>query len=86
MAIDDMNTVVATPNAAPAPLMFAGQSSGNQKVTLSIEEVMSLTGLSRQTVYDEINGGRLASFKLGRRRLISRTALESWVSAMERHA
>lgn len=84
MAIDDMNTVVATPNAAPAPLMFAGQPSA--KVTLAVEEVMSLTGLSRQTIYDEINIGRLTSFKLGRRRLISRAALEAWISAMERRA
>lgn len=81
-----MKAVAATSNAAPAPLMFAGHLSDNRKVTLSVEEVMNATGLSRQTVYDEINGGRLISFKLGRRRLISRSALESWVSAMEQAA
>lgn len=53
---------------------------------LSIPEVMTSAGLSRQTVYNEINAGRLKTFKVGRRRLVSPAALAAWVSALERSA
>jgi len=50
---------------------------------LSVDEVITSTGLSRQTVYNEINSGRLASFKVGRRRLVSPAALDNWVRKLE---
>ena len=53
---------------------------------LSVPEVMESTGLSRQTVYNEINAGRLRTFKVGRRRLVSPAALADWVAALERQA
>jgi len=53
---------------------------------LSVPEVMSSTGLSRQTVYREINSGRLRSFKVGKRRLVSPAALADWVRRLEREA
>jgi excisionase family DNA binding protein len=58
--------------------------SRNPPITgLSIDDVMRSTGLSRQTVYNEINSGRLASFKVGRRRLIRPSALDSWAKKLE---
>lgn len=52
-------------------------------VALSVEDTMRAAGLSRQTIYDEINAGRLRSFKVGHRRLISPAALAQWVSDAE---
>jgi excisionase family DNA binding protein len=57
-----------------------------RKVGLSVPEVMEATGLSRQSIYNEINDGRLRTFKVGRRRLVSPAALEDWVAALEREA
>jgi len=49
----------------------------------SVDEVIQCTGLSRQTIYNELNAGRLRSFKVGRRRLVSPAALDSWVKKLE---
>ncbi|MGH8660027.1 MAG: excisionase family DNA-binding protein, partial [Gammaproteobacteria bacterium] len=40
----------------------------------------------RQTVYREIAKGRLKSYKVGRRRLISRQAGEEWQRRLEAEA
>lgn len=53
------------------------------KIGHSIGEVAELTGLCRQTLYNEINNGALRSFKVGRRRLISPQALHDWVRSRE---
>jgi excisionase family DNA binding protein len=53
---------------------------------LSVPDVMESAGLSRGTVYKEINSGRLNSFKVGRRRLISPAALDNWVKGREQAA
>ena len=47
----------------------------------SIPEVMQSTGLSRSTIYQEIANGALKTFKVGRRRLVSPTALRAWIEA-----
>ncbi|MET0025671.1 MAG: helix-turn-helix domain-containing protein [Sedimenticola sp.] len=54
------------------------------KAGLSIPEVMDAMGVCRQTVYNEINAGRLKSFKIGKRRLVSPRALDDWVGRLER--
>lgn len=53
------------------------------KVGYSINEVCNMTGLCRQTVYNQINSGQLRSFKVGKRRLISPAALDEWVTLHE---
>jgi excisionase family DNA binding protein len=47
---------------------------------------MESLGLSRQAVYNELNSGRLRSFKLGRRRMIPADALPAWLDAMQGRA
>ncbi|MET0085777.1 MAG: helix-turn-helix domain-containing protein [Sedimenticola sp.] len=54
------------------------------KAGYSIPEVMDAMGVCRQTVYNEINAGRLKSFKIGKRRLVSPRALGEWVNRLER--
>ena len=41
---------------------------------------------SRQTVYNEINAGRLESYKVGRRRFVSEEACVKYVRAREAEA
>lgn len=53
---------------------------------LSIDEVANSLGLSRQTIYVEINEGRLKTFKVGRRRLCSPSALADYVASREKSA
>lgn len=43
---------------------------------LSVEDAARLLNVGRSTAYDLIRSGRLRSFKIGRRRLVPREALE----------
>jgi excisionase family DNA binding protein len=45
----------------------------------SIKGVMARTNLSRSTVYQEMNSGRLRSVKVGRRRLVPESALIEFI-------
>jgi excisionase family DNA binding protein len=49
----------------------------------SVEDFIKTSGLSRATVYKEINEGRLRTFKVGRRRLISEQARRDWIIQSE---
>lgn len=53
------------------------------RMGLSIPEVMESLNLARQTVYDEIGAGRLRSYKVGARRLVSPAALDAYVADRE---
>lgn len=54
-----------------------------EKLAWSIEEVAESTGLSRSLIYDEMNDGRLAYIKVGRRRLITRKQLDAFLANAE---
>lgn len=47
------------------------------KLTYSIAEAKQATGLSRSTIYNLLQQGRLVSIKVGRRRLITALSLSS---------
>jgi excisionase family DNA binding protein len=49
----------------------------------SIEAVMSRLGLGRSSVYEEIGSGRLRSIKVGRRRLVSESAIVDFIAQLE---
>ncbi|MEI6724589.1 MAG: helix-turn-helix domain-containing protein [Actinomycetes bacterium] len=54
-----------------------------EKVVLTPLQVAQLTGLSRNTVYEEIASGRLPSVKVGKKKtkiLVSRTVLDAWLA------
>ncbi len=53
----------------------------NEKVALSVSEAAELLGVSRPTVYQLLNREDFPSFRIGTRRLISRSGLEAWVAA-----
>lgn len=49
----------------------------------SIAEFCRAYSISRSTAYTQIRSGRLATFKCGRRRLVSVSAAEAWRGAHE---
>lgn len=63
--------------------MHANTLNPAHKAVFSVNEVMTALDLSRQEVYNQINAGKLRSFKVGRRRLIPCDAVPAWVQAME---
>jgi excisionase family DNA binding protein len=52
-------------------------------LALSIPEALDALGISRQTLYDEINAHRLRTYRVGRRRFVSRAALLDWIQERE---
>lgn len=50
-----------------------------EKMLFSIEEAAELLGIGRSTAYDLVKGGELPSVKIGRRRLVPREALHTWI-------
>ena len=50
-----------------------------ERVALSVTEAAALLGVSRPTVYQLLNREGFPSFRIGTRRLISRSGLERWV-------
>ena len=52
----------------------------------SAEDAARQMGIGRTGVYEEINRGRLRSFKFGTRRLISEDAIDEWIAEREAEA
>jgi excisionase family DNA binding protein len=53
------------------------------RLALSVTELSKSINLSIPTLYRAINSGELRSFLVGRRRLISREAAQSFIHALE---
>jgi excisionase family DNA binding protein len=53
------------------------------KILNSIPDVVARTSLSRSTVYEEMASGRLRSVKVGRRRLITESALVAYIEGLD---
>jgi excisionase family DNA binding protein len=51
-----------------------------ERLAYSVAEAVQLTGLSRDLLYDQMRHGTLAYLKVGRRRVITRTQLETFLS------
>jgi excisionase family DNA binding protein len=51
------------------------------RLAYSVDEVAQITGLSRDLLYDQMRTGRLAYLKIGRRRIITRQQLESFLAS-----
>ena len=52
---------------------------------LSIEETAKQLCIGRSSVYALINSGKLASIKLGRRRVIPASAIQSMIENLQSH-
>jgi len=53
---------------------------GAERLAYSVAEAAFVTGLSRDLLYDQMRTGKLAYLKVGRRRVITRTDLEAFLS------
>jgi hypothetical protein len=56
-----------------------------EKQAFTVDEFMERHGIrDKHFVYDEMGAGRLPSYKMGRRRMVSRAAADAWQVAMEK--
>ena len=58
----------------------------SEKLLLNVEEASRLVGLGRSKFYTEVLSGRCESVKVGRRRLIPRTALDEFIELLREEA
>ena len=54
------------------------------RLAYTIDETCETTGFGRTRVYAEIAAGRLTTFKVGRRRMVTSRALSEWIDELER--
>lgn len=52
------------------------------RLAYPIPEAAEIIGIGRTTLYREIGLGRIATVAIGRRRLVTRQALEAYVAAL----
>jgi len=51
-----------------------------QRLAYSVDEAATVTGLSRDLLYDQMRTGKLGYLKVGRRRIITREHLASFLA------
>lgn len=56
------------------------------KLSMSVKDASDLLGVSRTTLYNEIKEGRIKTFRIAGRRLISRNALQDYLQEQERQS
>jgi len=57
-----------------------------ERISYTLLQVEDILNLSHQAIYNEINAGRLRTFKIGRRRFVSGDALIQFVKDREKEA
>lgn len=56
------------------------------KLSYTVEQAISATGMSRSAFYKAISKAGLVTFKLGKRRMVSARALQQFIEAQEADA
>jgi excisionase family DNA binding protein len=56
----------------------------NEKIALNVSEVAELLGVSRPVVYQLIHREDFPAFKIGKRTLVPRLALEEWANRQKK--
>jgi excisionase family DNA binding protein len=54
------------------------------KPRYSVNDLMALLNIGRNSLYDAINSGRLDSYKVGKRRFANPAAVDAYVALVER--
>ena len=65
--------------SAMSPVEVPAPRPPAERLAYSVDEAASLTGLSRDLLYDQMRHGNLDYIKIGRRRLITRQHLEQFL-------
>jgi excisionase family DNA binding protein len=55
----------------------------NQRITISVDEAMSATGIGKTMLYELLNDGSIRSILVGKRRLVIVQSIHEWIAAME---
>jgi excisionase family DNA binding protein len=63
--------------------MAKSSLSIQDRTSLSVEEVCQLLGVNKPTIYRFVHTGELPSYRIGRRRLIRREALDEFEKRLE---
>jgi len=58
-------------------------STRRKTLGFTIPDIMQMAKISRQTAYNEINSGRLKSYKIGSLRRVSPEAANDWIAQLE---
>ena len=62
------------------PVTENGNGQPAERLAYSVCEAATMTGLSRDLLYDQMRAGKLAYLKVGRRRIITRQHLEAFLT------
>jgi len=54
-----------------------------EKAAFSVTEFMERHGIERHKFYDEVKSGRLRTYMLGRKRMVSRKVADEWQAQIE---
>ncbi|WCE03160.1 helix-turn-helix domain-containing protein [Pseudoxanthomonas sp. JBR18] len=54
------------------------------KMSYTVDQALSVTGLNRNAFYAAISRGELVTFKIGRRRMVSVRALQEFIERKEK--
>jgi excisionase family DNA binding protein len=73
------DTPPQVPLSIPPPADTPEPARSAERLAYSVDEAASLTGLSRDLLYDEMHRGNLRYLKVGRRRLITRQHFEEFL-------
>lgn len=55
-----------------------------EALAYDVSDAMRVMGIGRNKIYDEIAAGRLDARKVGRRTVITRAAIETWLGSLPR--
>lgn len=58
----------------------------SERLSYSLDEAVTVTGLNRNALYHLMNKGELATFKIGKRRMVSARVLREFIERKERDA
>ncbi len=64
---------------ADAPMADEAASTGDSRLTYSVDEVAEMLGLSRSAVCERIARGEIPAKRVGRRLVVVRTVLEAFL-------
>ncbi|GGD40656.1 helix-turn-helix domain-containing protein [Pseudoxanthomonas indica] len=57
-----------------------------KKLSYTVEEAVAVSGITKTNLYRHMHEGDLATFKSGRRRMVSQAAIENLIKKLEKRA
>jgi excisionase family DNA binding protein len=73
-------------DSVPNPLQVSRLGKPDESLALSVEETANILGLSRNSVYEAVRTGKIASLRFGKRIIVPRAALNKMLSQSDPRA